>query len=274
MASPARVEDPGLDRSSLVVGWSDDAADLGTRVTASLVGRLEGREFADISPQGFFSMSGVGVEQDVARFPDSKFYVCRQQELVVFRSDAPQTDWHAFLTCILDIAEHHCNATMLYLVGAMVSLHAHTTPRQLLAVFSSQRVKEDFGDHGLIADMDYQTPAGERPTLNSYLMWAAEERGIPGVSLWVTVPFYLSNTRDPQAQRKVLTLLDDKLRLETDFGDLDADIRRHNTTLAEARARFPDVDDYIGRLESNLMLSDEQRGELLKKVQHCLREGD
>jgi len=274
VASPARVyEDPGLPRSSLVVGWNDDAADLGGSVTSRLVDRLQGREFADIDPQGFFSLSGVSVERDIARFPDSTFYVSRQQELVVLKSDSPHNEWYRFLTCVLDIAEHQCKVAMLYLLGAMISLSAHTTPRQLFAVFSSHEARDDFNPQGIVADMDYQTPPGERPTLNSYLLWAAKERGIPGVSLWVTIPFYLAGARDAQAQKKVLTLLDEKLRLGLGFEDLDGEIRRQNHQLAEARSRFPDVDEYIGRLESNLILTNEERGELLKKVEHCLREG-
>ena len=44
------------------------------------------------------------------------------------------------------------------------------------------------------------------------------------------------------------------------------EIRDQNTQLARVRSRFPQIDDYINRLESNLMLSEEDTGELIKKL--------
>jgi len=51
------------------------------------------------------------------------------------------------------------------------------------------------------------------------------------------------------------------------------EIRDQNTQLARVRSRFPQIDDYINRLESNLMLSEEENGELIKKIEDFLREG-
>jgi len=51
------------------------------------------------------------------------------------------------------------------------------------------------------------------------------------------------------------------------------EIRDQNKKLARVRSRFPQIDDYINRLESNLMLSEEDNGELIKKIEDFLREG-
>jgi proteasome assembly chaperone (PAC2) family protein len=125
----------------------------------------------------------------------------------------------------------------------------------------------------LARDLDYQTPPGERPTLNSFLLWIAKGRNIPGVSLWVPIPFYLAAMEDAQAQKKVLSFLNERFNLKIDFSDLDREIREQNEQLAQARSRFPQIDDYINRLESNLMLSEEENGELIKKIEDFLREG-
>jgi hypothetical protein len=79
---------------------------------------------------------------------------------------------------------------------------------------------------------------------------------------------------DAQAQKKVLSFLNERLGLRIDFCDLDQEIRRQNEQLALARSRFPQIDDYINRLESNLMLSQEENGELIKKIEEFLGEGD
>jgi proteasome assembly chaperone (PAC2) family protein len=262
-----------LRRSSLVLGWSEDMGNLGRKATGYLNRKLKGQEFAEIEPEDFFPLGGVAIEGNLARFPESKFYACQEYGLVVFQSDSPGVEWYKFLNSVLDVAEHHCQVKELYILGAMVSFSAHTAPRELLAVVNSTEMKEILSQYDLSRDMDYQTPPGGRPTLNSFLLWIAKERNIPGVSLWVPIPFYLAAMKDAQAQKKVLSFLNERLDLKIDFSDLDQEIREQNEQLARARSRFPQIDDYINRLESNLTLSEEENGELIKKIEDFLREG-
>jgi len=272
---PVKIyKEPDLRRSSLVLGWSEDMGNLGRKATGYLNRKLKGEEFAEIEPEDFFSLGGVAIEGNLARFPESKFYTCQEHELVIFQSYYPGAEWYKFLNSVLDVAEHHCRVKELYILGAMVSFSAHTTPRELLAVVNSAEMKEVLSQYDLARDMDYQTPLGERPTLNSFLLWIAKGRNIPGVSLWVPIPFYLAAMEDAQAQKKVLSFLNERLDLKIDFNDLDQEVREQNEQLAQVRSRFPQIDDYINRLESNLMLSEEENGELIKKIEDFLREGD
>jgi proteasome assembly chaperone (PAC2) family protein len=246
---------------------------LGRKATEYLNRKLKGREFAEIEPEPFFSMSGVAIKDNLAQFPESKFYACKEQELLVFRSDSPTAKWYEFLNSVLDVAEYHCRVKELYLLGAMLSFSAHTTPRELLTVANSPEIKETLSRYNLARDMDYQTQPGERPTLNSFLLWIAKRRNIPGVSLWVPIPFYLATMEDFQAQKRVLSFLSERLKLKIDFSDLDQKIGAQNEQLARVRSRFPQINDYINRLESNLMLSGEENGELIKKIEDSLKSG-
>jgi proteasome assembly chaperone (PAC2) family protein len=263
-----------LSRSSLVLGWSEDMGNLGRRSTTYLNRKLKGQEFAEIEPEDFFALGGVKVEANLAQFYESKFYTCQEHELVVLQSNSPGAEWYRFLNSVLDVAEYHCRVKELYILGAMLSFSAHTAPRELLTVVNSEEMKEILSQYGLASDMDYQTPSGGRPTLNSFLLWIAKERNIRGVSLWVPIPFYLAEMQDAQAQKKVLSFLNERLSLKIDFSDLDQEIQEQNVQLARARSRFPQIDDYINRLESNLTLSEEENGELIKKIEDFLREGD
>ena len=267
-------QEPDLPRSSLVLGWSEDAGDLGRKVTDYLNLKLNGQEFAEVDPEDFFPMGGVAIKGNIARFPESKFYTCPEHKLAILRTDSPLAEWYKFLNSVLDVAERHCRVRELYVLGAMISFSAHTAPRQLIAVVNSTEMKEVLTQDDLNRDMDYQTQPGERPTLNSFLLWLARERNIPGVSVWVLIPFYLAAMEDPQAQRKVLSFLSERLGLRIDFSDLDQEIGEQNEQLAVARSRFPQIDDYINRLESNLVLSREENGELVKKIEEFLGEGD
>jgi predicted ATP-grasp superfamily ATP-dependent carboligase len=267
-------KEPGFRQSSLVLGWNTDVANLGRKVTDYLIRKLKGQEFAEIEPEAFFPMSGVTIEDNVAQFPESKSYDCKQQELLVFQSDFPTAKWHEFLNSVLDVAEQHCRVRELYLLGAMLSFSAHTTPRELLTVANLPEMKEILSQYDLATSMDYQTQPGERPTLNSFLLWVAKKRNIPGMSLWVPIPFYLATMEDFLAQKRVLSFLNERLNLKIDFSDLDQEIRAQNEQLARVRSRFPQIDDYISRLESNLMLSQEENGELIKKIEDSLKSGD
>ena len=271
---PIRIyKRPELRQSCLVLGWGGDIGNLGWKVTDYLNWRLKGEEFAEIEPEDFFYLGGVAIEDNLARFPESRFHVCQEYELVVFQSVSPGMQWYKFLNAVLDVAERHCQTKELYILGTMVSFRAHTAPRELLAVVNSAEMKEVLSRYDLAGDMDYETQPGERPTLNSFLLWIAKGRNIPGVSLWVPIPFYLTAMEDAQAEKKVLGFLNERLNLKIDFSDLDRRIREQNEQLARARSRFPQIDDHISRLESNLMLSQEENGELIKKIEDFLREG-
>jgi proteasome assembly chaperone (PAC2) family protein len=265
---------PKIQSSSLVVAWDEDAGYLGQKVIDYLIQRLGGEEFGEIEPEDFFSLGDVQVEGDVAQFPESKFFICPENDLAIFKSAPPQFEWYKFLNSILDVAEHYCHAKELYTIGGMVTLAAHTAPRVLLATTNSPEAKEMLSQYNLASDMDYQTPPGQRPTLSSFLLWVAKGRNIPGVSLWVPIPLYLVENEDPQAQKEVLQFFDERFALNLDFKHIDRKIQEQNEKLAQARLHLPEADDCIRRLESNLKLSQEESETLANAIEEFFREGE
>jgi len=263
---------PELQNASLVVGWSVGASALGAKVTDYLNRKLGGRSFYEIEPVEFFPLEGVAIEDDLVQFPESKFYACPENNLVVFKSTPPSYDWYRFLNLILDVAEHYCHVKELYTILGMVSLNAHTAPRQVLCTFNSPELKEALIPYDLTREWDFETPPGGRPTLNAFLLWAAKRRNIPGVNLMVPIPFYLIAANDPRAQRRVLEFFNQRFDLGIDFSDLDEEIRRQNQIIAEVRDSFPDIDESIRKLESNLRLSEEESQKLVKEIERFLRE--
>lgn len=262
---------PELQSPSLVVGWSADAGKLGAKATDYLNRKLGGQSFCEIEPVEFFPMGGVTIEDDVVQFPESKFYACPKNDLVVFKSTPPSYEWYKFLNLILDVAEHYCHVKELHTIGGMVSLSAHTAPRELLGTFNSPELKKALGHYNLAGGLNYETPPGQRPTLNSFLLWAAKRRNIPVVNLWVPIPFYLVTGDDPKAQRRILEFFNQRFDLGIDFGDLEEESGRQNQMIAEMRNDFPDIDGPIKRLESNLMLSEEESQRLVREIEKLLR---
>jgi proteasome assembly chaperone (PAC2) family protein len=255
----------------VVIVWNQDVGRLGSKVADYLTGQLEGRELGEISPDGFFSLSGVTVEDDIAQFPESKFYRCRTENFVIFRSDIPRFDWYGFINLVLDIAEKYFKVKQIYTVGGMVLPSAHTTPRTLLSVVNSTEMKRILGGYDIVHDMDYETREDQRPTFSSYLLWAAKMRDIPGACLWVPVPFYLMTVEDPQACKKVLEFFNRHLELNINLADIDKEVEGQNQKIAMARGRFPDLDGYISKLESNLGLTADEGERLVKEIDELLR---
>jgi len=269
---PYKVFDqPELESSTLVIGWSEDAAKLGKKVTDYLNQQLGGREFGEIEPDDFFPLGGVSVENDIAQFPEGKFYHCPGKDLVIFRSSPPRSDWYRFLNSILDVAEHHCHVKEIYTIGGMVFLGAHTFARELMALSNSPEMTAVLSQYDLFREIDYETPPGQRPTLNSFLLWVAQRRQMAAASLWVPVPFYLVGTEDPQAWEKVLEFLDERLDLGIDLDGIDEEAARQDERMAALRSDSPEIDGYISKLESGVDLTQEESESLVKAVEEFLR---
>jgi len=239
-------------------------------VTDYLNKKLGSRDLDEIEPADFFPLGGVTVKDDLVRFPESEFYACPKNDLVVFKGDAPSYEWFKYINLILDVAEHYGGVKELYVIGGMVFLGAHTASREILPIFNSLELKQALSQYNLGRNMDYQTPPGQRPTLNSFLLWVARQRNIPGVSLWVPIPFYLVAVEDPKAQRKVLEFLDQRFGLQIDFQDIDEEISQQNEKIARARDSSPEIDEYINKLESNLRLSEKENEKLVKQIEEFM----
>lgn len=262
---------PELRNSALVVCWSEDAAKLGNRVGDFLVRKLGGREFGEIEPTDFFPLGGVAVEDDVAQFPEGKFYSCEERNVVVFKGNPPRSEWYRFLNTVLYVAQRYCRATELFIVGGMIYLGAHTTPRELLTTANSQKMKKVLAQFGAARDVDFETPPGQRPTLNTYLSWVAKKRNLAAASLWVPVPFYLVSSQDPQAWRKAVEFLDARFNWGLDLGDLDDAVAKQEEKIAEARRHYREIEDPIRKLENNLPLTEHEQEELVKTIEEVLK---
>jgi len=262
---------PKFRSPSLVIGWDVDAARLGEKVTDYLNIKLGGQPFCEIEPMDFFSLAGVMIENDLVQFPESTFYACPDSDLVVFKSTPPSHEWYKFLDLIIYVAQEYCHVKELYTVGGMVALGAHTAPRQAWATMGTPEIKNTLSSYGLTREVTFETPPGGRPTLNSFTLWTAKKRGIPGANVWVPVPFYLVTLDDPRAQKKALEFLNHRLELELDLKELNEEIRRQDEKIARMRSSDPDIDKSIGKLESNIALSDRENQELVRKVEDFLR---
>jgi proteasome assembly chaperone (PAC2) family protein len=262
---------PELRSPYFVLGWSVDAGRLGAGVIDYLNKSLSGQRFCEIEPVEFYPLSGVNIEDNIVQFPENEFYACPKNDLVLFKSTPPSHEWYKYFSLTLDVAENY-HARELYIVSGMISLSAHTPPRQLWGTCNSSEFKNAMSRYKIVRELDYTSPPRQRPTLNSFLLWAAQKRNIPGISLMVPIPFYLATVGDPKAERRVLEFFTQRFNLRMDFSDLDEEIRQQSQMIYELRKNILEIDDSINRLESNLRLSEEESQRLVKEIDKHLRE--
>ena len=147
---------------------------------------------------------------------------------------------------------------------------AHSAPRDAWATFNSIQIKNSLSSYELSREMDFETPPGGRPTLNSFLLWTAKQRGLDGANLWLQIPFYLVDYDDPKAQKRALEFLDNRLDLRLNFASIDAEILRQEDRLNRLCQEKPEVGRSIKKLEENEALSEAEHETLVKEIDEYL----
>jgi proteasome assembly chaperone (PAC2) family protein len=260
---------PQLRSPSLIVGWqTQDVGKLGSRVIHFLIEKLGGEEVAEIKLLGFFPFEGVRFKNDLVQTPESKFWACEKNNLLIFKSDEPLFEHYRFLNLVLDFAEHHCYAKELYTISGAVSYIAHTQPRRILTVFNQSEIKARLQGYGL-EDMTWEGP----PAISSYLLWVSRRRKISGVSLWPEIPYYLATREDPQAIKLTLSLLNKRFDLNLDLKGFDLEIRNQDEKIAQLRKENTEIDKYINMLENGLRLDEEDQLKLAREIYELLGKG-
>ena len=271
MRVPVEIyQTPRLNNPSLLIGWqTHDTGKLSSRVIHYLNEKMEGREIAEIKPTGFFSFGGVRFRNDFIQVPESQFWACEKRNLILFKSDEPEFEYYQFLTTVLELAESRFQAKEVVTLNGTLSFIAHTHPRRIFTVFNQTELKERLQGFDT-EELTWEGP----PALSSFLLWVAKQRGIPGVSLWVEIPFYLAAKEDPQAIKITLSFLNRRFGLGLDLSEFDLRIQEQNEKIAQLREDDSEINEFINRLEKGLILDEEEQLKLTKEVYDLLREKD
>jgi predicted ATP-grasp superfamily ATP-dependent carboligase len=253
------------------VVWNEDAGNLGPNIASLLREQLPFEDVAQLEPVSFFPLNGVTIVDDVAQFPDSRLYLCRERKLAIFQTNPPRHEWYDFLNSMLDMVEYYCRVKELFTIGAMVSLASHERPRDIMPIASTTEMREMLLKYGLVFEVNHDTPPNQRPTFNSFLLWNARRRNIPAATLWVPIPFYMVGTQDPASVRTILTFINRRLKLSFNLASLDKEVSRQNARINEARLVMPEVDDLLRQIESRTMIGEEESEKLMKALDDFLK---
>jgi len=263
-----------LDDVSLIVGWREEVGHIGSGVIKYLKEKLKCSLVAEIEPPGFFPMNSIPVEDDVARFPESKLFCYPEKNLLLFLSHSPNGEWYKFLNSIITVAQHYGRLKEIYTLGGMISLSTHNMPRQILGTVNMFAFKKSLTNLDIELSMDYETPEGQRPTLSSFLIWTAKQQNIPGASLWIPVPFYLADVEDSWAILKAVEIFSRKFELGLDLSDLYRSVDIQKEKIVRVCDQIPELNDYFNRLENSQGLSPDENDKLIRSIRDSLETPD
>ena len=264
-------QQPELTNSTLVICWYEDAGKLGLNIFNFLSDGLGLVLWGELDPGDYFPLGGVSVENDIALFPEISFYYCASKNLVVLKSNLPRFEWFKFVNTVLDLSENVGKIREIYTVGGMVSISSHNLPRVLMATMNSSESKAKLSEYNIILNMDYETPPGQRPTMSSYLIWAALQRKIIGISLWVPVPFYMVNVDDFKACHQILDFLNQRLILGLDTRALEKATTKQTKKIEEMANNYSELQDILHKLEANITLNQSESNRIVEIFEEQLK---
>ncbi len=152
----------------------------------------------------------------------------------------PSRAWKAFSAELLDAALAADIETIVFL-GAMLADVPHTRP---ISVYVSS------DNPALRRELDVERSSYEGPTgILGVLGQAAEEVGIPTLSIWASVPHYVHNAPSPKAVLAIIDKLEELIDVTIPRGDLVEEAAEWERGIDALAGEDEDMAAYIEQLE-------------------------
>lgn len=232
-------------------GWND-AGSAASALLDALVEEWESEEFGEIDPQDYydFQVNRPMVErgEDGDRrllWPGTVFSRGRMpsgRAVILVRGLEPSFRWRDFVHEILSVAAEE-GVRELFLLGALLADVPHTRQLPTIGTSSLQRVRRTLGLH----DSDYEGPTGIVGVLDAM----AGAAGFDPLSVWVSVPHYVSDPPSPKATLALATELARHLDEPISVPGLAEEAQRWEEGVSELASENPDVAGYVEQLERN-----------------------
>ncbi|MGY6497751.1 MAG: PAC2 family protein [Microcella sp.] len=152
----------------------------------------------------------------------------------------PSRGWRTFATETVDQALT-ADVTGIILLGALLADVPHTRPIAVTATSENAEVRDELG----LERSTYEGPVG----ILSVIVEAAEEVGIPTVSLWASVPHYVHNAPSPKATLALLDRLEELVDVTIPRGELLDEARTWEEGIDALAEEDDEMRGYIAQLE-------------------------
>ncbi|CAN5133723.1 hypothetical protein BH09ACT6_BH09ACT6_19440 [soil metagenome] len=152
----------------------------------------------------------------------------------------PSRNWKLFTSHVLNAAVD-AGVSGIIFVGAMLADVPHTRPITVYSTSENATVR---------AELDLERSAYEGPVgILSVLSDAAEQLGIPTVSMWASVPHYVHNSPSPKATLALIETLEELIGVAIPRGDLAEEAVAWQTGIDALAGEDDEMASYIQQLE-------------------------
>jgi hypothetical protein len=233
-------------------GWND-AGDAASTATAFIARAWSATPFAEIDPEEFLDFTDnrpevriVEGETREVMWPATVFSTCSPPggsapfDAVLVRGYEPQLRWRTYCKLVLDVVKT-IGATQVITVGALLAEVAHTHPVPVVATATNRRLLEQHG----FSKSRYEGPTGIVGVLHA----ALADAGIPSISLWASVPYYVPQMISAKAALALVARVEQLLSLPVDTAELRELAAVYEREVDSLVAEDDDIAAYVARLQ-------------------------
>jgi hypothetical protein len=287
------ASDTGLLKGRLLVvafeGWND-AGEAASGAVSTLKDLLDLYPIAEIESEKYFDYQFnrpvVSIDEDGGReltWPTVTVYgpasvKAQRDEPTEFGDNAsnvylllgtePSRNWRSFTEEIMAIVRE-TEITAIVMLGAMLADVPHTRPISVFVGSEDARIRSELA----VERSTYEGPVG----ILSVVGAAAEEAGIPTVSIWASVPHYVHNAPSPKATLAIIDRLEEIIDVVIPRGDLVEESQAWEAGIDALASDDEEMASYITQLEQarDTVDSPEASGEAIaQEFERYLRRRD
>ena len=233
-------------------GWND-AGESATGAINHLLTSWTHHKLGMMDPEEYYDFQvnrpAIKVDERVVReiiWPNTVLFEVSTPHLdndfIIVKGIEPSMKWRTFANELLDIADDY-EVSMSITLGALLSDTPHTRP----ITVTGSGAHPDVADRLGIEISKYEGPTG----IIGVLQDAAHQRGIDAVSLWASVPHYVSTPPCPKASLALINALEDFLDISIPQGDLPERSSSWEIQVNQMAAEDSEVGDYVKQLETS-----------------------
>lgn len=231
-------------------GWSDAGA-AATTAIRYLVDQLLAKKFAAIDPEEFYDFYRqrpvVRLNENKVReihWPSYDFYygpgIGVEKDFVFGIGAEPHLRWRAFTETLLRFTRE-CQIEMVITLGAYLDEVLYTRPVPLSGFSTDPKLMDELD----LVPSRYQGPTG----IVGVLADACRAAGVPHLSLWASLPHYLSVSPNPRGTLALLLRLNQWLGLRADTGPLERAAADFQAKINEAVNADPKLTAFVRELK-------------------------
>lgn len=228
-------------------GWND-AGEAASTVARMIIDQMNLQAVLEADPETYFDFQfnrPVMSENEGVRalvWPSISLYGPTETgSTYVLLGTEPSRNWRSFSDEIVN-AILVAGIQYVIFLGAMLADAPHTRPISILNSSENSAMRSLF-------DLDRSTYEGPVGIL-SVLAEAAENSGLPTLSIWASVPHYVHHAPSPKAVLAIVESLESFTEIALDHGNLNDEISEWEDNINALAADDDDMAAYIAQLET------------------------